>query len=167
MRAVAPGSGNTPARGARRRLRQGRWGGRRGVAAVEFAFTFPLMAVLMLLTVEFGFYFSRLQLMAQLTREAVRYASNQDSLTKAQVFAAASTRQLLDDVGMPCGADCTVAVQVFRTGGLDHVAVDLRYPYRQLTGILPTNSILPIPVPRYFNARAVMPLVGPRIDGGP
>ena len=59
---------------------------RRGVAAVEFALIMPILAVLSLATIEFGWYFSHKARVVDVARESIRYAATLDPNTIAVFY---------------------------------------------------------------------------------
>ena len=67
----APGT-DGEARAARREPRQSLWASERGAELVEFAFAFPLLLLVMLGIVDFGFMFQRYEVVTNAAREGAR-----------------------------------------------------------------------------------------------
>lgn len=137
---------------------------RRGIAAVEFALTLPVISLILVGTLEFGWYFSRLVMVNSATYDAVRLAAYDDNSTDSLITAESTVLTLLDDVGFDCVAlGCTVDADRLDEGGMVFVELNVSVPYDQLTGIIPGSGIggLAFNGPTLLNARAVMPLVGP------
>ncbi|HMV65391.1 MAG TPA: pilus assembly protein [Myxococcota bacterium] len=141
-----------------------RRGSRRGIAAVEFALTLPVTALILIGTLEFGWYFSRLVMVNSATYDAARLAAFEDNSTDAVVTAEAAVTTLLADMGMDCGAlGCAIDADRIDVDGLPMVELSVSVPYAQLTGIIPGHGVggRSFDAPTLLNARAVMPIVGP------
>lgn len=140
---------------------------RRGAAAMEFAFTLPIMVMLLLGSIEFGNYFTQLAVVKAATRDAARFGSNQPSLALAQTQAAAAVRTLLVDMDYPCGSGnvCTVDARIVQEGGINFVRVDVDVPYDQITGAIPNwfgeDGNTTVKTPTRLRSASLFPIVGP------
>lgn len=138
--------------------------GRRGIAAVEFAMTFPLAAMILLSSIEFGWYFSQLQMVNSACYDAARIGATEFNGVAAMATAEAAGRVLLDDMEFACGSGCIIDGVLMNVGGNLSLEVTMTVPYRQLTGILPNRrgwvGMMGFRTPEFLQARAVMPLVG-------
>lgn len=132
---------------------------RRGGAAVEFAFTFPVMVLILLGVMEFGFYFGRLHAVNNATRDAARFGANQPSSAFAMARAEEAAALLLADLGFDCGTCGATATMV--PGIVDMLVLEVNVPYVQLTGVAPRSDIMGFRAPRTLRARIAMPVVGP------
>lgn len=137
---------------------------RRGATAVEFALTFPVIATMMIATMEFGWYFTRSNMVSAAVSEGVRRAAVARSPGTAESTAPAIVREMLEEVGFGCGG-CTVDVALEGAGGLDLLVVEVIVPYEQLTGVLPAPGgalgSIGFKAPDTLRARAAVPYVGP------
>ncbi len=135
---------------------------RRGATAVEFAMTFPVLAILLLITVEYGWYFSQLAMVQNVTVEATRFAANQPSFL-AESTAESTAVILFNDMEFDCATlGCAINATMGTSGLLDTVELEVEVPYEQLTGILPSGRLTyVIPVPTSLRGRAILPVVGP------
>lgn len=112
------------------------------MAAVEFALTFPVVALILLGSLEFGWYFTRLAMVNSVAFDAARYGATFDNTIQSQVRAQAAARDLLDDVGLACDtAACTIQATRYVSSGVSMISIDLRVPYDQLTGIVPSGGV--------------------------
>jgi len=138
---------------------------RRGVAAVEFAMTFPLLALVLLATIEFGWYFTEQQKVASIAYDAVRAASHRPTQAAAMARAEFVAGALLDEIGVNCDGGCQIEADALNVGGVPLVELNITVQYAQLTGILPSGSGLTAMMgferPDTIRARALMPVVGP------
>jgi Flp pilus assembly protein TadG len=137
---------------------------RRGVAAVEFALTLPVIALILVGTLEFGWYFSRLVMVNSATYDAVRVAAYEESSTDANIAAEAAVQTLLADMGMDCvELGCDIDADRLDQDGIVMVELRVTVPYTQLTGIIPAGGVAGFTFdgPTLLNTRAVMPVVGP------
>lgn len=151
------------ARACRGGPRRGR--ARRGVAAVEFAATFPLLMGLLLATLEFGNYFAQLALVSSVAYDAVRVAGGERNEPRAIISAEETAQTLLFDVGYDCATGCGIRGNAYPEGGVLLIELEMAVPYEQLTGILPEGSglfaVMGFDAPNTLHARAIMPIVGP------
>jgi Flp pilus assembly pilin Flp len=140
---------------------------RRGVAAVEFALTFPIVALVLLGGLEFGWYFSRLAMVTSAAHDAAAFGAMQSEAVSQRTLAAAATESLLNDMGFDCQAiECDVDVErIASATGLWMVEVNLNVEYQQLTGVIPGGSSalgrLMFEGPSTLRARAVSTVVAP------
>jgi hypothetical protein len=140
---------------------------RRGVAAVEFVATFPLMAGVLLATLEFGNYFAQLAMVTSGTYEAARAGSFESSMARAIISSEDAAETILNELGFDCASNCGIIAQRDSDigGTLESFSVEVRVPYNQLTGIVPGGggivSAMGFDAPNFLNARATMPVAGP------
>lgn len=139
---------------------------RRGVAAVEFVATFPLMCGVLLATLEFGNYFAQLAMVASGTYEAARAGSFESSLARAIITAEDSAETILNELGFDCASNCGIAaIRDSDISDMSSFSLEVRVPYQQLTGIIPGGggivSAMGFDAPNFLNGRATMPVSGP------
>jgi hypothetical protein len=136
---------------------------RRGATAVEFAMTFPVMALILMITVEFGFYYSQLAMVQSVAIESVRFGANQPNSSIGETAAEQVALILLEDSGFDCDAlDCEIRAIGSNAGVIPTVEIEIEVEYAQVTGILPGGRLgYAIRVPRVLPARATMPIAGP------
>lgn len=125
------------------RNRNRRRDGQRGVAALEFALVFPLLLVLVLGAIDWGWYFFVDQLVTNAAREGARAGTllpPPPSSTPGQAEDAAEKaglaylkRVTLDETG--------VAATVTTVDGTDAISVTITYPVGSLTGFL--SAVMP------------------------
>ena len=114
---------------------------RRGVAAVEFALTFPVVALLLLATLEFGWYFSRLAMINSAAYDGARWGAQYSQPVQSEVQAVLAATEVLTDIGFDCDEiNCVIKANRFRTGGVTMVELELNVEYDQLTGLIPQGS---------------------------
>ncbi|MGI5862200.1 MAG: TadE family protein [Myxococcales bacterium] len=103
----------------------------RGAAALEFALVLPLLLLLVLGGIDWGFYFFAEQVVVNAAREGAR-AGSLETLddTAARADAEAAARLFLSRGGLDAAS---AAVSVSLTG--DSVAVQVVYPTGSLTGL--------------------------------
>jgi Flp pilus assembly protein TadG len=119
----------------------------RGAAAVEFALVLPLLLMIVLGTIDWGWYFFVSQIVTNAAREGARVGSltaydpdNPDADTAAEAEAEATVATYLT------GATLKGAPVVDVTTVGDAIRVSVSYPAGSLTGftklvsIIPTNS---------------------------
>ncbi len=135
---------------------------RRGVSIVEFVMTLPLVIGLLLATLEFGWYFSRLAALDSVIYDAVRVGGFQTTRTRAVIATEEAAQTMLADVGFNCNSGCNLRATTYPEGGVLLVEMEASVPYDQLTNVLPTSGgLLGFVTPQTLRARAVMPIVGP------
>jgi Flp pilus assembly protein TadG len=135
---------------ARRKTRK-----EQGAAAVEFALVLPLFLLLVLGTIDFGYYFFVSEVVTNAAREGARAGSVIDpSNTSLATSQAQSAAQLYLTNG---GLKSAVATGTYTTTSVGSgatatpaVQVDLKYPVGSVTGFL--SGLMPA----YSNAHAVM-----------
>jgi hypothetical protein len=132
------------------------------MAAVEFVISMPVLAVVLIGTIEFGWYYSQLITVNSAAYDAARHAALEDTAGAAAVRAEATGLQLLLDLGFCTGGFiCDVDGNRRVINGMLMVEVVMQVQYDQLTGIIPNSGPIAFEAPRWLNARAVMPIVGP------
>ena len=122
----------------------------RGAAAVEFALILPLFLLLVLGTIDFGYYFFVSEVVTNAAREGARAGSVLDPTSPTtDVITEAETRAqgYLSAAGL---ASAAVAVSTPVVNGVNSVQVDIQYSVGSVTGFL--SGIMPT----YSNARVVM-----------
>jgi Flp pilus assembly protein TadG len=143
---------------------KGRGGGRareRGAAAVEFALVLPLLLLLVLGTIDWGWYFFVREVAINAARVGARVGSvNAVDAAGAIADARTAARSYLDDLGLTQGGvDPTAPTVVVGGASLATVKVVVTYPVGSLTGFtLPGFSSL---VPATITATAQMRREGP------
>lgn len=137
---------------------------RRGTTAVEFALTFPILAIILLTSIEFGWYFSQQAMVQAAVVDAARFGSNQENIFDAEDAAEGAAVTLLVDMGFSCSTvtECNIVATGTNAGFVPSITVTADVPYEQLTGVLPSGAVgHVINVPNDLPAKAVMPIVGP------
>ena len=128
---------------------------RRGTAMVEAAVVFPLLVLLTLALIEYGWLFLNMQDTTNATRHGVRMAVTPDA-TSGEVIAAVQdimARTRMGDTGYTISINPSDVSSV-ETG--DTVRVDITVPYESLnlTG-------MPLPLPEDLHASVSMAKEGP------
>lgn len=107
-----------------KRLRTGAWRDERGAEVIEFALTFPLLLLVVLGIIEFGFMFQQYEVVTNAAREGARIAvlptyEPDDAMTRvAQYLDAAgldsslATANVGAPVALPVGASCAWTIDV-------------------------------------------------------
>lgn len=136
-------------------------GRRRGAAAMEFLFTFPIMCLLFAGTVDYGHYFSMQSMVETIARDACRRGAMADpgasASTASDIATVLLTEKNIDCVELNCVNNMTY---VDETGGdLDHLDCQVVMDFDPMAGLLyfGTESGLPA-VPAQMQGRAVMPM---------
>lgn len=111
-----------------------------GASAVEFALVLPLLLVLVLGAIDWGYYLFTAEIVGNAAREGARAGSLQaQNDAAAQTEAARSATAYLTNGGLTAS---NASVNVVLEAG--SVAVDIRYPTPSLTGMsdifLPANA---------------------------
>jgi Flp pilus assembly protein TadG len=126
---------------------------------VEFALVLPLFVTMMMAIVEYGYGFSRQQVVTNAAREAARAGATEANVTTAQTTAATTAKTFLTNGGIKCssdgcGASCSTCVTTSSVvlAGSDAVKVVISIPWKSLTGFGF------IPKPPHNAATAVMRL---------
>lgn len=122
---------------------------RRGVAALEFALTFPVFLAIIGGIVELGMFVSFHHIIARAARDGARVGSvtiegadPTGSLIEAEAVEQAEF--VLETMGHPCEDPCTVEAD-WHAGedGYQYVTVTVLFPYQGVTGLLPyLNDVL-------------------------
>lgn len=135
----------------------------RGSAAVEFAMTMPVMALLLLGTIEYGWYFTQLAWLNSITREAARYGSAQDPDVAETAASVALVVLMEDSLTQSCAATgCVITTVASDLGDIEVLEVEVAMPYDQLTGVLPNkDALFGFTVPQNLRARVTMPMTAP------
>jgi Flp pilus assembly protein TadG len=116
-----------------RRFRQ------RGAAAVEFALVLPVLLLIVLGTVDWGWFFYVSQVVTNAAREGARVGSLTPiggSDATAELEAEATSKQYLDGAGL---TGATIDALTVGNG----IQVTVTYPAGSLTGFLPLKSLMP------------------------
>jgi Flp pilus assembly protein TadG len=128
----------------RRHRTPARSGRERGAAAVEFALVLPVLLLLVLGAIDWGWYFYLREVVTNAAREGARVGSvHQDGQAAATTY--------LTNLGLTRGGAVSNVVTV---NGIDTVLVTVTYPAGSLTGFIPV-------VPATITAQAQMRLEGP------
>lgn len=123
---------------------------RRGGAALEFALCVPFVFLVLGVTVELGQFILRHQDLRRAARDGCRVGAatlegpsgNGASLRAA---AEAHSREILEQVGMPCDAGCTLVTSwAEEADGFSYLTVTVQIPYEPLTGLVPGMSGRPM-----------------------
>ena len=113
---------------------------RRGANAIEFAFTFPVIIVMMFIVMDYGWYFSQQLAVNAAVRDATRIGATThgDSDTAAEE---AATEALLERLAA-AGYTGEVTVDVRRVGevGSESLHVGVALPYEPVSNLVPTPS---------------------------
>lgn len=111
---------------------------RRGSAAVEFAFTAPVMLLLLTGVVEWGYYIQREQLVVQAVRDGALAGSAVLDHDDAETVAQERTASALELAGFSeADFDVSVSTSTEATGDVVTVSVDVAYS--------PVLNLLPAP----------------------
>lgn len=130
--------------------------GRRGAAAVEFVLTLPVLMLILVGSIEFGNYFSRVGTLTDLVQDAARFGAKQERAQLALSLSAAATEQLLDDLGFSCSS--CVTTRMLTLAGRNYLFVEVVLPYEPVTGILPAGvGGFGFAPPVSLRARAIYP----------
>jgi Flp pilus assembly protein TadG len=134
-----------------RKQGSGRRGSERGAAAVEFALVIPVFLMLVLGTIDFGYYFFVSEVVTNAAREGARAATVLDPTTTAW-GAARTEAETVAGKYLASGGLKSVGVSANRVpDGLNvNVQVDILYPVGSVTGFFSTI------MPTYSKAHAVM-----------
>ncbi len=113
----------------------------RGVAAVEFALVLPLLLLLILGSIDWGFFFYVDQVVTNAAREGARKGVVQAKYADASSVAVDAARAYLDQVRLGSSR----ATVTFEDGGLaDGVGAKVEYKVGSITGflkgIMPANA---------------------------
>ena len=128
----------------------------RGLAAVEFAITLPVLLLVMLATSEFGRMLSQANTLAKSVRDAARYAATKAAVGTTRVVnispAVSSEAKNLAVTGSAVGAGrallpgFTVDNVTVADAGNGYVSVAATYTYQPMLGVrLPTLGLGPAP----------------------
>lgn len=114
----------------------------RGAAAVEFAIVLPLLLMLVLGGLDWGYYFFIAQVTTNASREGARAGSLELDDTTSETLAQAAVANYLQRAGLD-PSQATITPPILVDGG-DTVRVDVSYPAGSLTGfiqvIVPANA---------------------------
>ena len=123
---------------------------RRGGSAVEFGMTLPVLQIVLVAGLEYGWYYTQLAWLQHAARDAVRYAVTLDP-EEYDVSAQATTRaeEQLDAYGLPC-AGC-VDASTYQADGFDALTVAVETDYTALVNM--------VPVPEKLRSEATMMLM--------
>jgi Flp pilus assembly protein TadG len=128
----------------------------RGAAAVEFALVLPLLMLLVLGCVDWGYYFYIDQLVTNGAREGARAGAVADAaVSDPYVVARNAALQYLTDVRLTAAATVNADPDVI--AGSNAVRVSIRYPVGSITGFLRPTAGVDL-VPPFALAVAVMRL---------
>jgi Flp pilus assembly protein TadG len=137
--------------------------GARGVTIVEFALVFPLLLLLMFMTIDFGFYFFVQHTVQYATREGVRLALVGRTINDAQGNALsreASIIQTIRDKAAVAVRPADLSISIFPLGS----------GYSDPTGWQTTQNAgdpgVYMRVRTRYTYRFLTPLVGPLVAGG-
>jgi Flp pilus assembly protein TadG len=122
----------------------------RGTAAVEFALVFPVFLLMVLGTIDFGYFFFVSEIVANAAREGARAGSVVDwqAGNAAAIGAAEMTaNSYLTHGGLKATG---VASAITAVNGIESVEVSINYPVGSITGFLTTI------MPAHAQATAVM-----------
>lgn len=116
---------------------------RRGVAALEFALSFPVFLAIIGGIVELGMFVSFHHIIARAARDGARVGSvtiegadPTGSLIEAEAVEQAEF--VLETMGHPCEETCTVEAEwTTHADGYRYVTVTVTFPYQGVTGMLP------------------------------
>jgi Flp pilus assembly protein TadG len=133
-------------------MRRVRWQPDRGAAAVEFALILPILLLILMGTIEWGWFFFTHQRVVNAAREGARVGTLEppNSTGDPQGAAIAAANQYLTDVGLT--ATGVAADLIGSAGSNQSVSVTITYPYTSLTQFPGISSL----IPSQFVYRAVM-----------
>lgn len=129
----------------------------RGAAAVEFAMVLPLFLLLVLGTIDYGYYFFVSEIVTNAAREGARAGSVLDPNASASVVATeakARAEEYLKNGGLTVqGVTSNAGTAVNpEAPAVPSVRVDIAYRVGSLTGFLPVGLM----IPEFSKAYAVM-----------
>jgi hypothetical protein len=114
---------------------------RRGVAAIEFALTFPIVAVILLGSLEFGWYFSRLAMVNSAAYDGARFGGQYGEVVQSINLSQSAVKDLLGDMGFDCEElTCDIEAKRSVVEGVRMLALEVSVEYVQLTGLIPSNE---------------------------
>ncbi|NOY28445.1 MAG: pilus assembly protein [Oligoflexia bacterium] len=115
---------------------------RRGIAAIEFAFTLPFMLTILMGIVELSLLQTRMYLISRAARDACRIGSGviegaDADGTEIKAVAVAQAREVLNNADVDCNSGCDISATWFPQGDWMVLRVDVGVPYQPFTGLLP------------------------------
>ncbi len=116
---------------------------RRGVAALEFALTFPVFLAIVGGIIELGMYVSFHHIIARAARDGARVGSvtiegNDPTGDLIESEAIDQAEFVLETMGHTCTGGCDVSASwATRPDGYHYITVTVEYPYQGVTGLLP------------------------------
>ena len=124
--------------------------GRRGGAAIEFAFVLPILILVVTGVVEWGRYINQELVVLHAVREGARMGSAmsdttlEDETETAAMLALSEerVRAVLADGGVESEASATVTTSVVEEDGLQLIRVEVEVGYTPLVGLVPAPESL-------------------------
>jgi len=111
---------------------------RRGSAAVEFAFTAPILLFMASIVVDYGWFMNRQATLIQAVRQGTRVASRVKQMDGPATEAVTATSAALAQYGIPCDvAACEVSATLDVAGDMLLVVVDVQLDYQPIIGLVP------------------------------
>lgn len=113
---------------------------RGGAAALEFALTLPAFLLLLFAIMDYGWLFYHRAALDSAANTGCRAGSLIDpgieeaDMAAVQDEANSSTQAALEGLGIPCGADCSVAVEVFGVNPARSIRCTVQLGYDPLVG---------------------------------
>lgn len=110
---------------------------RRGVSALEFALTAPVLLLAAAAILDLVWFLDQQAVVTDVVADAARASVRGTSDGPAAAEAAERNgRAWLDAMGLPCGDDCLVEASAVEVAGWAAVRLDVAVPVRPLTGFL-------------------------------
>ena len=116
---------------------------RRGSTAIEFALTLPVIFVIMAGILEYGWYLFQLSSVVHAVRDGTRIGVTVPLDEGPEAIAATHARDVLDGLGVPCGATgCSVEASLVPAGEVTVMRLEIEVPYEPIIGLLPHPGLL-------------------------
>lgn len=146
-----------------RRIRE-----QRGIAAVEFAITLPLLLLVMLATAEFGRLFCQYGTLTKAVRSAARYVATNAAVGSTNVVSISSqtataaqnlaTYGNINGTGTPLLPGLKAGSIAVGDAGNGYVSVTASYTYAPMLGSIPTFGLTASPLSLKFTLNTVVTL---------
>ncbi len=110
----------------------------RGSVAVEFALTLPVLLLLLVGVVDYGWYFLIQGAVQNAAKDSVRMGVVADRDEDPTALAEGVMLDVLADAGLPCSGMCTVDAAMTVVAGYRLLEVTVDRPFDPIVGLVPT-----------------------------